>query len=61
LNKQFPRRAFELPAAETDRWLQSKIRRAFITFQCFNDDARSGDSESEQCVGLFNPLGKIEH
>jgi len=61
LNKQFLRRAFELPAAGIDRWLQSKIRRAFITFRCFNDGVGSRDSGSEQCVGLFNALGKIEH
>jgi hypothetical protein len=35
LNKQFLRRAFELPAAGIDRWLQSEIRRAVITFQWF--------------------------
>jgi hypothetical protein len=29
LNKQFPWRAFELPAAGTYRWLQSEIRRSF--------------------------------
>ena len=30
LNKQFLRRAFELPAAGFDRWLQSEIRRTLL-------------------------------
>ncbi len=32
-----------------------------ITFQCFNDGGDSRDSGSDQCVGLFKPVGKIEH
>ena len=61
LNKQFLRRAFELPPLLFDRWLQGKIRRDLIRFKFLNGRVESRHSRNEQRIGLFNSLDKIEH
>jgi hypothetical protein len=40
---------------------KARSRELLLPFNVSTTGAESRDSGSEQCVGLFNPLGKIEH
>ncbi len=61
LNKQFLRRGFESPCcAGLIAGFKARSGGPLLPFNVFNDGADSRDSGSEQCVGVFKPLGKIE-